>query len=54
MTLEQTLRRTKTLMSGRRFVVIETQTTGLAHDARILSLCLIELWPDLTGRTQTW
>lgn len=48
------VRKTKVLMGERRFLVIDSETTGLAWDARILSLSLIDLWPDLLGEAQGW
>lgn len=54
MTTSSLTRQTRVLMQSRRFVVIDTETTGLAWNARVLSLGLVELWPDLLGRSQTW
>ena len=47
-------RQTRVLMQSRRFVVLDTETSGVAWNARVLSLGVVELWPDLLGRSQTW
>lgn len=54
MTASSLTRQTRVLMQSRRFVVLDTETTGLAWNARVLSLGVVELWPDLLGRSQTW
>jgi DNA polymerase III epsilon subunit-like protein len=50
----QRLARLRQLMAGRRFVVCDTETSGVTADARLLAIACVELWADINGEARAW